>query len=216
MSIIELTGQRFGRLIALKLTKLRSRGSVVWECICDCGNICFVNSNSLRTGHTKSCGCLQRELPVIHGFSSHPLYKVWDGMKQRCYNIKHKGYKYYGAKGIIICKEWKNDAKIFIEWGLSHGYKKRLTIERINGDGNYCPENCKFATYAEQRANQCTCCTQRFFAAQNIITGRQIISNNQSKFARDHHLSLGNISSCLYNKRMRCKDWEFNFIEVDA
>jgi len=157
MKKINLIGQRFGRLIVLRDTGKRCWRYVVWLCKCDCGRLTEVLNNNLRTGCTKSCGCLQKEIVkkinTIHGDTKEGkavrLYRIWRSMKSRCYNPNHNSYKYYGGKGIKICDGWKNDYLAFKSWALANGYKDDLTIDRINPDGNYCPKNCRWIPKSE-------------------------------------------------------------------
>lgn len=92
-------------------------------------------------------------LREIHGYKNHPLYNVWQNMKQRCHNKNCRDYKYYGKRGIIVCSEWKDDVKAFIEWCLSNSWKKELEIDRRNNDRDYTPDNCRFVTHAENTLN---------------------------------------------------------------
>ena len=92
--------------------------------------------------------------PEFHGYYYHPLYQVWRGMRKRIYNKNHVGYKNYGGRGITICKEWNESAKAFIEWALNGGWEKGLFIDRIDNDGNYCPENCRFITIQKSNKNK--------------------------------------------------------------
>lgn len=121
----------------------------MWYCRCDCGKDVIVWSSSLTCGTTVSCGCKTRK----HGFShKERLYETWKNMRSRCNNPKNKRYAQYGGRGITICSEW-DDYAVFREWAMSAGYQDDLTIDRINVDGNYCPENCQWATNHEQMNN---------------------------------------------------------------
>lgn len=159
----DLTGQRFGRLTVIRATDQRVRSGkssyIVYECLCDCGNTCFVCTWQLTAkGYKgkKSCGCLNKETGsgYIHGGSRTPLYHVWDSMKARCNNPKNTAYKDYGGRGIRVCAEWQNDFEVFRDWALSNGYKEDLSIDRIDVNGNYCPENCRWITIKEQQSNK--------------------------------------------------------------
>ncbi len=155
---VDLAGQRFGKLVAIGPTAERSSGRVVWECICDCGKPAFAQSSHLVSGHTKSCGCYSREktteMNTTHGCTHTRLYRIWTSMKTRCTNPKSKTYDYYGGRGIGICSEWMDDFSTFHNWAINNGYAEELTIDRINGDRNYSPDNCRWATWHEQRINQ--------------------------------------------------------------
>lgn len=133
-----------------------------WLCECNCKDHTrkIVRHSSLTSGNSKSCGCLSAEEASkrvgTHGMSGTRLHNIWKSMKERCYNSNHDQYKDYGGRGITICSEWKNDFLCFYNWAISNGYKDNLTIDRINNDGNYCPENCKWSTRKEQGNNQRT------------------------------------------------------------
>lgn len=151
--LIDITGQRFGRLIVIeRYDKNR------WKCQCDCGNTTYSNSYQLRKGIAKSCGCYQKEtcgnLHRKHGLTKTRLYRIYYKMKERCYRPQNDNYKYYGGLGVTICDEWLNDFQKFAEWALSHGYSDTLTIDRINPDGNYEPANCRWVTMKEQNNNR--------------------------------------------------------------
>lgn len=159
---LELTGQRFGRLTVLSEAERNGRGIRKWLCRCDCGNEKSVRGCDLTTGHTQSCGCLQKEVVTdvlkqrfeLHGKSRTRVYKIWAGMKQRCTNPNADAFENYGGRGIKVCNEWLNDFQSFYEWAMSNGYSDKLTIDRKNNDGDYCPENCRWATYTEQNKNR--------------------------------------------------------------
>jgi len=147
-----LTGQRFNRLFVIGKA-IKHKNGILWDCICDCGNFLQVNTRPLMIGNTQSCGCLSKDNIVkrnkenaIHGLRNHPLYKIWQGIKNRCKATTGKNYKYYASKGITICSEWENNPKIFIYWALQNGWKNGLCIHRLNSDDNYSPKCCVFLT----------------------------------------------------------------------
>lgn len=148
--LIDLTGMRFGRLTVVSRSKeiTKNHKRVYWDCICDCGKQTSVDGWNLRSGYTKSCGCLFQEVITKHGDHDAPLYKVWHGMKARCNNQNSTAFRYYGARGISVCDEW-SDYLTFKEWAISNGYRQGLAIDRIDSNKNYCPENCRWITPSE-------------------------------------------------------------------
>ena len=161
----DLTGQKFNRLTVLERKYYEKEKRYFWTCRCDCGNIVEkVKTNNLKNGNTKSCGCLNSELTIErntkHGLTKHGpegkprLYKIWVDMRRRCNNPNRDDYERYGGRGITVCEEWNNDYSKFKEWADTNGYSDDLTIDRINVDGNYCPENCRWITMAEQAGNK--------------------------------------------------------------
>jgi len=148
-------------LVALYPTGERRGGHVVWHCRCDCGDEVDARGNNLTSGRTTSCGCYNRErvaeAHTVHGMArygkQHPVYDAWTHMIQRCENPNDPAYKNYGARGITVCEEW-HDAKAFIEWALAHGWQEGLSIDRIDNDKGYSPDNCRWATWKEQQRNK--------------------------------------------------------------
>lgn len=160
MKAAELKGQTFNRLLVIKRVENNKWGQAQWLCKCNCKKqvTIIVSTSKLKSGHTQSCGCLWEEAVeesrITHNLSKEPIYYVWNTMKARCYNPKNKSYKDYGGRGIKVCEEWKNNFKDFYSWAISKNYSKGLTIDRINVNGDYCPENCKLSTQKEQGNNK--------------------------------------------------------------
>lgn len=153
---VDLTGQKFNRLVVIGRAENNKNGKAVWICQCECGNYCKATTGGLKTGNNQSCGCLHKETfsNKKHGKRNTRLYRIYAHMKCRCYDANNKDYMDYGGRGISVCDEWLNDFDSFYRWAIKNGYKDELTIERMNVDGNYEPTNCTWATRAEQCNNK--------------------------------------------------------------
>lgn len=155
-----LIGQRFGRLVVESLIDVSAgaRNPTLWMCKCDCGNKTVVRGYNLRSGNTNSCGCFQSEIAkkrnTRHGQTRTRLYVAWQHMIGRCTRESDKAYRWYGGRGIAVCSEWLNSFEAFRDWSVANGYADNLTIDRIDVDGNYCPENCRWITIDEQQRNK--------------------------------------------------------------
>ena len=154
-NVKDLTGQKFNYLTVLEYEG-RKKSRTMWKCQCECGKITYVDSNSLKTGNTKACGCHQSDgwgNNKTHGMTKTKLYRTWQGMRNRCYRKSNKYYYNYGGRGICVCDTWKNSFEAFRDWALSNGYDDRLMLDRIDNDGNYEPNNCRWVDRFQQMNN---------------------------------------------------------------
>lgn len=151
----DLTGEKFGKLTVIHTSGKRHGTNVLWTCLCDCGTPKNIRGTDLKSGHTKSCGCLNKDSlrnnqrNLKHGGNGTRLYRIWVYMRKRCHNPKDSNYKYYGAKGINVCDEWRDNFVAFRFWAILNGYQENLTIDRINNNGNYEASNCQWITKSE-------------------------------------------------------------------
>lgn len=147
---INLAGQQFGNWTVIKRVETNKR-NIHWYCVCDCGNEGIIAGHKLNNGKTRSCGCSKKS----HGLSDHKFYNTWYLMIYRCFNASCKKYQYYGGRGITVCDEWKNNPKSFLDWcDLQEPIPENYSLDRINNEKNYCPDNCRFASKKEQVLNR--------------------------------------------------------------
>jgi len=156
----DLIGRRFGRLVVVGIDD-RGVKRTYYFCQCDCGNTKSVRSDGLLSGAVQSCGCMKREQDRTnltanhkHKMSHTRPYEIWQCMKKRCYNPHDARYDRYGGRGITVCDEWRNDFKAFYKWALENGYADNLTIDRIDNDKGYSPDNCRWADAETQCRNR--------------------------------------------------------------
>jgi hypothetical protein len=161
MQLENIAGKRFGHWEVLSRAPNRGK-TTMWLCLCDCGKIKPVSVINLKSGKSTNCGCLRIRATIAastkHGMANTRLYGVWKDMRSRCYTKTASDYKYYGGRGVSICEEWGDFSK-FQKWAMSHGYVETAkygdcTIDRIDVNGNYEPNNCRWADMKTQRANQ--------------------------------------------------------------
>ena len=158
-NFIDLVGTRFGKLVVIRKDKPNpSYNGCMWLCKCDCGNLTVANGQNLKSGNTTSCGCYgferRRRSVTKHGKTGTRIYRIWKAMHTRCLNPNSPPYKYYGGRGIDICEKWLNDFETFHSWAIDNGYQENLTIDRIDTNKGYSPDNCRWITMAEQNKNK--------------------------------------------------------------
>ena len=160
-----LIGQSFGILSVVGDAGNDAHGNSLWLCQCACGNQKIVRGSKLKAQQVKSCGCEWHtfteerkehisQAKIKHGLSGDRLYYIYDNMMRRCYDKSAEKYPNYGGRGIMVCDEWRDNRQAFFDWALSHGYSDDLTIDRIDVDSMYCPDNCRWATQKEQANNK--------------------------------------------------------------
>lgn len=193
---IDISGQKFGRLTALRFVRMQGHNSV-WLFRCDCGREVEIVASNVRNGHhTQSCGCLQREtikaIATKHGGEKTRLYKIFRDMVNRCYDKKDKGYHNYGGRGIVICDVWKNDYGKFMKWAYANGYDEnaprgKYTIDRIDVNGNYEPSNCRWVDMKTQ-------CNNTRFNLRYIVYGEDLtLKQIAEKYNVNYHTLYGRV-----------------------
>lgn len=192
---IDITGEKYGRLTVIKYVYTKKKRAY-WLCRCDCGNETILSTTVLKSGNTKSCGCFQKEQlrknirKVIEGNirykteTEKTLNLKYRSIKRRCYNPECEAYKNYGYRGIKMCDEWLADFKNFYNWAVNNGYKKGLTIDRIDVNGNYEPNNCRWISNLKQQNNKRN---NRYL----IYNGKKMTC---SEWARELNIPIGTIS----------------------
>lgn len=175
----DITGNKYNRLTALRIVSYKP---VKWECRCDCGNIHIVSASNLTTGQVKSCGCLHGGC-YRHNQSRTRLYRIYAKIKRRCYVKDDPAYHNYGGRGIEMCDEWKDSFINFSEWAYSNGYNDSLTIDRIDNNEGYNPENCRWADYYQQSNNR----------RYNRIISYEGKDQTLAEWCREKNISYGTI-----------------------
>lgn len=149
--LLDLTDQKFGRLTATRLAG-RDGNRIMWECLCECGTHKLVRGSHLVSGATISCGCYRKDMMTTHGLYKHPLYHVWGGMNSRCNDSNNKAYKNYGGRGVTVCDRWRDFKNFYTD--VLPTYSSGLEIDRIDVNGDYCPENCRWVTPQQNNMNR--------------------------------------------------------------
>lgn len=154
-AFIDITGQKFNHLLVVERMENAPSGIPVWKCVCDCGNFTVVRGKNLKSGAVKSCGCAKKIPPnVSHRMTHTRLYETWSNMRRRCNSKSSKSYKDYGGRGIKVCDSWNRSFIDFYNWAIESGYSDNLTIDRIDVNGDYCPENCRWVPKGDQPSNR--------------------------------------------------------------
>lgn len=203
--LIDLTGKRFGRLTVIARDGSDKKRNVMWLCACACGQTKAVAGSRLRNGTTKSCGCMVTEKTAIlnyrHGGckkgNRERLYTVWYKMLNRTNDPNDKSFLHYGGRGIQVCEEWRKNYAEFRRWAIANGYDEKApfgecSLERIDNDGDYTPENCRWATYREQ--------------SRNTRRNRHLTFNGKTMIVNDWAAETG-IASCTIRRRIDHYGW---------
>lgn len=188
-TVIDETGKRYGRLTVLSRADNTKHGLARWVCRCDCGNTVTVIGNHLRRGDTLSCGCFHNEgNHRTHGKSHSRVYGIWRNMLSRCENENGTGFEHYGGRGISVCEEWRNFDS-FYKWANESGYSDSLTIDRIDVNKGYYPDNCRWIPFDKQGLNK----------TNSVILSVNGISKTVSEWANELHAC----ATTMYHRKKR-------------
>lgn len=208
-----IVGQRFGRLIVLDeyRSSTTTRGTE-WKCRCDCGHEMFIYRGKLLSGHTRSCGCINR---TLNGESNSLLYRKWWSIKERCYSANHNNYKNYGGKGIELCHEW-HDFNVFRDWAITNGYREDLTIDRLDATKHYTPHNCRWIPLSQNVAEANRYSHRR--KTKYLYYGIDANDNyyefaNASAFAKERFLEGNSVRKVARGEGKTHKGWTFGYTD---
>jgi len=208
--IIDLTGQKFGRLTVVSFAENRDH-RIYWNCLCECGNTSIVRGSDLKSGASTSCGCLRVEkTATTHATHGHSVegnpsstYHSWQQMKERCTNPNNKAYKNYGGRGITVCERWLDSFEHFLE-DMGEKPSREYSIDRIDNSGNYCPENCQWSTRTEQQRNKRSN-VHLTFNGETKLQGDWAKEWNITSGNFSYHLSQGRSLEWIYENKAKNK-----------
>lgn len=213
--VIDLTGQKFGKLTVLNNYMQNDKRKTYWLCECECGNKKYIYRHSLISGRTTSCGCNI----IKHNKYETRLYHIWGNMKYRCNTPTCDAYMNYGGKGIKVYNEWNDDFVNFYNWAVSNGYNENLTIDRIDSNKNYCPENCRWVTksqntsYSNKSSQHRKANKGKYYGINP--EGDYIEFENANKFAKDYNLNSKLIRDMANKRKYKnslYRGWRFGFV----
>lgn len=215
MPRINIVGEKFNRLTIIEdlgLQNVGTNGKLRYvKAVCDCGEKVRVSYGDIKGNKTKSCGCYNKQVAsermTTHGKSDTRIYSIWKDMRRRCNNPKRRNYKDYGGRGISVCDEWDSFLE-FYNWSIENGYEDYLSIDRIDSNGNYNPENCRWANSSQQNSNTRKNKSFKATSPEGIV----FLADSQADFSREHNLDRKYINSCLIGKQNTYKGWKFVFI----
>lgn len=210
--LIDLCGQKFNKLLIVERRGSDKLGHPLWLCKCDCGNYKICRGDKVKTGKIKSCGCNNQQQD--HGLCHTRLYHIFVGMKDRCYNKHNSRYKNYGNRGIKICDEWLTDFVKFYSWAMENGYREGLTIERVDVNGNYEPNNCSWITIEEQQKNKTNSIILDYNGKSLCISEwAKILNIPASKLYRQYHKGLP-VEQILKEVDNECYNEQSNIVKM--